>query len=201
MKLLFGSNNKHKAQEIKQIIDKNFQNYFKISIPSDILDNVPDIEETGANLKDNALIKASAFYELTNIPCFADDTGLEIDALNGEPGVYSARFAGEDCNDADNRKKVLRLLKNVPINERTARFKTVISFFDGTKANFVEGVCEGIIMDEERGTSGFGYDPIFIPEGYELTFAEMPAEEKNKISHRAKATQNFISFLKKTYFK
>lgn len=196
MKLLFGSNNKHKAEEIKQIINTNFPDYFEILTPNNIFNNSPEIEETGTTLSENAYIKANAFYKLTGIPCFADDTGLEIDALDKKPGVYSARFAGEDCIDADNRKKVLRLLQNTPNNERTARFKTVICFYDGINSNYIEGVCEGSIINTEKGNSGFGYDPIFVPDGYNLSFAEMSSKEKNMISHRGQAIHNFIEFLK-----
>lgn len=196
MDLLIGSNNEHKAREIQEIFDKEMPGEVKILNPSDVLEEVLDVEETGATLEMNSFLKASAFSEKTGYPCIADDTGLEIDALNGKPGVHSARFAGKESNDANNRKKVLEMLKNIPDNEKTARFKTVICYCRDGNTDFIEGICEGRIISEERGSSGFGYDPIFIPEGFDETFAEMPPEKKNELSHRGKAIKNFIRFLR-----
>ena len=171
--------------------------FFRIKILSEVLDELFDVVEDGLTLEENAFKKASEYHNLTVLPCFADDTGLEIDALNGEPGVHSARFAGEHGNDAENRKKVLYLLSNFPIEKRTAQFRTVICFYDGSKPYFIEGICKGKINFDEKGTNGFGYDSIFIPDGSTKTFAEMNPFEKNEISHRGKAIRNFVQFLKK----
>jgi XTP/dITP diphosphohydrolase len=198
MILLLGSNNQHKAKEINQIIEKSLPGKFDIKILSDVLENPYDVIEDGLTLEENAFKKASEYFQLTGLPCFADDTGLEIDALNGLPGVNSARFSGEHGNDAENRKKVLALLDNVADENRTARFRTVICFYDGTKAEYIEGICKGSIIREELGTGGFGYDSIFVPFEHKITFAQMSAEDKNLLSHRGKAIRNFIGFLKNT---
>ncbi|ROL61403.1 RdgB/HAM1 family non-canonical purine NTP pyrophosphatase [Bacteroidetes/Chlorobi group bacterium ChocPot_Mid] len=196
MILLLGSNNKHKASEVRQILDEVLKSQYTLKILSEVLDEFHDVVEDGETLEENAYKKAKEYFELAKIPCFADDTGLEIDALNGLPGVKSARFAGEDCIDKNNRTKVLQLMDGLPEEQRTARFRTVICYFDGANAKYVEGICSGRIISEERGTNGFGYDSIFVPEGYERTFAEMQAEEKNAISHRGKAIRNFAKWLK-----
>jgi len=143
-----------------------------------------DVVEDTDTLEGNAELKARAFFDKAQIPVIADDTGLEIDALDGRPGVYSARFAGEDVTYADNRRKALELLANIPDKKRTARFRTVICYFDGKRKEFIEGRCDGKIIFEDRGDAGFGYDQIFMPDGYDRTFAEMSADEKNAISHR-----------------
>lgn len=196
MILLLGSNNKHKASEINQIIEFALPNKFEIKILSDVLDNDYDVVEDGKTLEENAFKKAFEYFQLTGLPCFADDTGLEIDYLNGLPGVNSARFAGKHGNDAENRKKVLFLLEKIEKVLRTAHFRTVICFYDGNNAEYFEGVCEGLIIRDERGTNGFGYDSIFIPNGFDMTFAQMNADEKNTISHRGKAINKFVTFLK-----
>jgi XTP/dITP diphosphohydrolase len=196
MKLLIASNNKHKLEEIKNIFDLEFDIDVSLVTPNDVLNEDFDIEENGKTLEENAFLKAHAFYTKTGIPTIADDTGLEIDALGGEPGIYSARFAGEHGNDAMNRKKALDLLLNTSQENRTARFRTVICYFNGSKTEYINGICDGIIIDQERGTSGFGYDPIFIPYGFKLTFAEMSQQDKNKISHRGKAIRCLAEFLK-----
>jgi XTP/dITP diphosphohydrolase len=195
MKLLIGTNNKHKAREIQQILDKRNPGEVKLLTPAEVLGKVIDVEETGATLEENAFLKASKYFEMTKIPCFADDTGLEIDALSGLPGVQSARFSGVHGNDAANRKKVLDLLEDVPSEKRTARFRTVISFADGKNVKYFEGRCEGKIINEERGQNGFGYDSIFVPDEYKQTFAEMNPEKKNELSHRSKAVLNFLNYL------
>lgn len=151
-------------------------------------------EENGATLESNALIKAKEFYLASGIITIADDTGLEVDALDGRPGVYSARYAGESATDGENRSKLLHELGNT--EERSARFRTVICLFDGKNKHFFNGVCEGKISIEEKGSSGFGYDQLFIPSSYDETFAEMDTSVKNKISHRAKALQLLIEYLK-----
>ena len=201
MKICFGSNNQHKLKEISAIFKQHFADKLELVYPPDLLYYKLDPEETGVTLNENALIKAQEFFDATRLVTFADDTGLEIAALGGKPGVFSARFAGEDCSDAENRKKVLRLMKEVPSGERYARFRTVICFYDGKDMEYIEGRCEGKIITRELGENGFGYDSLFVPEGEDKTFAQMTDKEKNKISHRSIAVQNFIKFLKEKYDK
>ena len=154
----------------------------------------PDVEEDADTLRGNAQKKARALYEHTDRPSLADDTGLEVDALDGAPGVYSARYAGTDATDQGNRIKLLRALNGV--SERAARFRTVLAFADGNGVRFFEGLCEGVITTEEHGTEGFGYDAVFRPaEGDGRTFAEMTKGEKNRISHRGRALDQFVAFL------
>ena len=153
-----------------------------------------DIPETADTLAGNALIKARYIYENYHIDCFADDTGLEVEALNGAPGVYSARYAGDAHNSEANMKKLLQDLEGV--ENRKAQFHTVFALIINGKEHIFEGIAKGEIIKARKGTSGFGYDPIFVPEGYTQTFAEMSNDEKNKISHRAKATQKLCKFLK-----
>ncbi len=196
MKLLIGTNNQHKVREIREILDREFPGRFEIFTPTDVLNKSIDIEETGCTLEENAFLKSSEFYSLTKIPSISDDTGLEIDAMKGEPGVNSARYSGEHGNDAENRKKVLNLLNGIPEERRTARFRTVICYIDEGKAEYIEGICSGKIIDEERGANGFGYDSIFVPDSFDKTFAEMSPEEKNLLSHRGKAVRNLVEFLK-----
>jgi XTP/dITP diphosphohydrolase len=197
MNILIGSNNKHKAAEIQEIFDRVAPGKVKIMIPAEVLNEKLDIIEDGDTLEANAYLKARGFYDATGIACIADDTGLEIDALSGNPGVHSARFAGEESNDQKNRTKVLKMMAPVDQKERSARFRTVICYCEADEVWYVDGICEGSIIETERGDSGFGYDPIFIPDGYDVTFAEMTAEQKNKISHRGKAIENLISELKR----
>jgi len=159
---------------------------------------IPDVVEDADTLIGNARLKAAAIAAATGLPAISDDTGLEIDALDGAPGVYAARFAGEHCSYSDNREKVLRLLADVPLERRTARFKTaaMVVWPDGRELA-VEGVCAGSIATEERGNRGFGYDPVFIPvEGGGRTFAEMTEAEKNAISHRGRAFQALVAELR-----
>lgn len=196
MKILLASNNKHKAEEINAILNKEATGGFELLIPSNLGLQDADITEDGETLEENARKKAEGFYKLAGTPCFADDTGLEIDALAGAPGVRSARYSGAYGDDAANRAKALAALKNVPAGKRTARFRTVICYYDGQNHAYAEGICEGRITNEERGTNGFGYDPIFAPNGYDQTFAQMPPELKNRLSHRAKAAANFVEILK-----
>jgi len=196
MKILIGTNNAHKVREVRQILETELTGKFDLLTPADVFDEEIDVEETGLTLDKNAFLKADEFFSKSGIPCFADDTGLEINALHGHPGVRSARFAGEDCDDAANRKKALDLLKDVPDSDRSAQFRTVICFKDGTDTLYVHGVCPGKIIKEERGGEGFGYDSIFVPEGYEQTFAQMSAELKNKLSHRGKAVAKLVKILK-----
>ena len=154
---------------------------------------VGDIEETGTTLLENAYIKARTVYELTGLPSLADDTGLEIESLNNRPGVYSAMYAGADCNAENNMRKVLSELKT--FQNRKAQFKTVIALIINDKKFYFEGKVEGTILKEKNGISGFGYDPIFIPNGYDETFAQMSIDLKNKISHRGIAVRKLVAFL------
>ncbi|MFN0202833.1 MAG: RdgB/HAM1 family non-canonical purine NTP pyrophosphatase [Bacteroidia bacterium] len=187
-KLFFGTNNAHKLKEIQEILGEEIQVLsFKDFPPI-------DVEETEPTLIGNAILKAKAFYEHTQIPCFADDTGLEVAALNGEPGVFSARYAGEHCNPKDNMALLLQNLGDK--TDRSAVFKTVIAFYDGQEISLFEGIVKGQIIDAPRGEDGFGYDPIFQPEGYDETFAELPSATKHAISHRGKAVRAFAEFVK-----
>ena len=188
--IVLASNNQHKLSEFKQKLQKLDINVISQKEAGyDI-----DVEENGTTFKENAEIKAKELNRLSGLPVIADDTGLEIDALNGMPGVYSHRFAGENATDEDRRNKVLNLLKDVDKENRTARFKTVICYIDENRElHFFEGIAEGIIGQEPKGNNGFGYDPIFIYNG--KTFAEMSSEEKNAVSHRGKAIEKFVEFL------
>lgn len=187
--IVFATNNPHKLEEIRQIAGTNL----KILSLAEIGCH-DDIPETADTLEGNALIKARYIKEKYGYDCFADDTGLEIVALGNEPGVYSARYAGEDCNPQRNMEKVLN--KMAGIKERQASFRTVIALIWGNKTHLFEGSIPGEITTEKRGDAGFGYDPIFQPTGYTLTFAELGEEEKNKISHRAIATGKLLQFLR-----
>ncbi len=197
MKLLLGSNNKHKAEEIKAIFDSKLPGKIVLLTLDDVLDDAFDVEETGDTLEENAILKAEIYHKVTGLPCIADDTGLEIDALDGAPGVMSARFAGEHGNDTANRALVLDKLTGVSYEKRTARFRTVICYFGNSGVELIAGTCAGRIITNERGKGGFGYDPIFVPDGFDTTFAEMSAEQKNAISHRGRAVTKLVEFLEK----
>ena len=193
MKITVATQNAHKIIEIDGIT-KDFGIELESMADAGLADL--DIEETGTTFEENSFIKASEVMKRTGRPAIADDTGLCVDALDGAPGLYSARFAGEHGNDKDNRAKLLELMKDVPPEKRTARFITVITLLypDG-KQLVAKGVCPGFIATEERGERGFGYDSLFIPEGYETTFAEMPIEFKNSLSHRARALEKLKELL------
>jgi XTP/dITP diphosphohydrolase len=188
MTLVFATNNEHKAREINNILDDNI----KLLRLSDV-NIIEDIPEDEPLIEGNAISKARYVHERTGLNVFADDTGLEIEALNGLPGVHSARFAGDAKDSSANISKVLSMLKG--ITDRTARFRTVIALIFDNKEYLFEGIVKGTIIDEKRGREGFGYDPVFIPEGGDLTFAQMPLDEKNKISHRARAFGKLKEFL------
>ena len=186
--LVFATNNAHKLEEVAAKIAG------KIELLSlDDIDCHDDIEEAGTTFSENASIKSHYIYHKYHLNCFGDDSGLEIDALNGEPGVYSARYAGEHGNHVANMDKVLEKLKGV--TNRRARFRTVISLIWDGEEHFFDGTVEGTIRQERSGTGGFGYDPIFEPAGYDITFAEMSMEEKNSISHRGRAVEKLVEFL------
>lgn len=189
MKLAFATNNQHKLQELSQLLGDSIELLSLNDINCE--DDIPENKET---LEENAAEKSFYIFNKYGLNCFADDTGLEIDALNGEPGVYSARYAGEERNPENNIKLVLEKLAE--IKNRKARFRTVISLvIDGHETQF-EGIVNGQILEEKRGRTGFGYDPIFQPDESHLSFAEMPMEEKNKISHRGRAVQKLVEYLK-----
>lgn len=187
-KIVLSSGNKHKINEIKNIL-KDMP--FEVISKDDIGFSEFDVEEDGKTLEENAFKKAEGLHKLVKEIVIADDTGLFVDALNGDPGVYSARYAGESVSYEKNNALLLKNLKNVPMEKRTAHFKTVIAvvFEDGSKMD-AEGILYGKIALEERGSNGFGYDPLFVVENTGKTFAEMAEEEKNKISHRARALMN-----------
>ena len=190
MKIIFASNNKNKVQEIQNQVPKSIE-----IVTLEEIGCTEDIAETGSTLEENAIIKANYITEKYGLPCFADDTGLEIDALNGEPGVYSARYAGEDKNADKNMDLVLQKLQHK--TNRKAQFKTVIALNINNEQHLFTGIVEGEIRKEKTGTNGFGYDPIFEPENLGKTFAEMTLEEKNKLSHRGRAVEKLITFLSK----
>lgn len=186
--IVFATNNAHKLEEVRRIVGHRFE----VLSLSDIGCH-DDIPETADTLEGNALIKARWVKERYGYDCFADDTGLMVDALDGAPGVYTARYAGEHCTPADNVAKLLQVLEGE--QTRTARFATVIALIAGGREQVMSGVIEGEIATECRGTDGFGYDPIFIPENTGLTFAEMGPDAKNAISHRGRATAKLIKAL------
>jgi len=191
MNVILASHNPHKVDEMKSVLQN-------LSVKIMTLDDYPDIgdiEEIGDTLKENALLKAKTVNRITGFPAIGDDTGLEVDALNGEPGVYSARYAGEHATYEDNVRKLLIEMSGVHENERSARFRTVAAFVDGETELISEGIIEGNISVEPKGTSGFGYDPLFYLPEMNCTFAELSAEEKNKISHRGIAMQELQKHL------
>lgn len=188
MTIVFATNNPHKLEEIRSILGP------AVAVLS--LEDIgcrEDIAETGETLEENALIKALYVREHYGYDCFADDTGLEVRALGGEPGIFSARYAGEGHDSGANMDKLLAKLQDT--TDRRARFRTVIALVRGQERRFFEGTVEGTITRERRGTGGFGYDPVFVPEGYAGTFAELGSEVKNTISHRAKAVQKLARYL------
>jgi XTP/dITP diphosphohydrolase len=189
MELVFATNNKHKVREISDLLDGDF----KITGLSD-LNITEDIPEDAETLEENALFKARYVHGKTGMNVFADDTGLEVTALGGAPGVWSARYAGENKSFDDNIDKLLREMQGA--TDRSARFRTVIALILDRKEYLFEGIVEGEIITERKGTGGFGYDPVFRATGSDKTFAEIPLQEKNLISHRARAMRKLISFLK-----
>ncbi|MDP4865177.1 MAG: non-canonical purine NTP diphosphatase [Crocinitomicaceae bacterium] len=194
MKLVFATQNQHKAAEIQALLPSEFE----VLTLNDI--NISeDIPETADTLEGNASQKSHYILRHYSLDCFSDDTGLEIKAINSEPGVYSARYAGPSKNADENMNKVLEKLAGK--SDRTAQFRTVISLILEGKEHIFEGVVKGSIISEKRGTDGFGYDPIFVPEGQNKTFAELSLDEKNKMSHRARAFEKMIHFLKNDHLK
>lgn len=188
-KLIFATNNPHKLGEIRHILEGKVE-----VVGLDEIGCREDIPETADTLQGNALLKAEFIHKRYGLPCFADDTGLEVEALGGAPGVHSARYAGEPTNADANVRKLLEALSGVP-HPRKACFRTVIALIDDHGTHFFEGKIEGTITSERRGSGGFGYDPVFVPEGHTLSFAEMGEETKNQISHRALAVAQLRDFL------
>ncbi|MFW5793732.1 MAG: non-canonical purine NTP diphosphatase [Bacteroidota bacterium] len=188
MRFLFATKNRNKLKEIQEILKNDIQ-----LISLEDVDFTDDIPEPFDTLEKNASAKSRTIFKRFGINCFADDTGLEVDALGGKPGVYSARYAGENKSDKDNVAKLLKELEGV--SNRKAQFRTVISLIENGKEIFFEGVARGEIIESERGEKGFGYDPVFLPEAYNKTFAEMNMEEKNKISHRSIAVKKLCNYL------
>ncbi|AUC15574.1 non-canonical purine NTP pyrophosphatase [Tenacibaculum sp. SZ-18] len=189
MKLVFATNNLNKLKEVQEMLPKSIE---LLSLKD--IGCFEDIEETATSLEGNAKIKANHITKNYQYNCFADDTGLEVKALNGEPGVYSARYAGEPANAENNMQKLLDNLKET--SNREAQFRTSICLNLDDKQFLFDGICKGQILTKRRGEKGFGYDPIFQPEGYENSFAQMSSVEKNKISHRGLAIEKLIDFLK-----
>ncbi len=188
MKIIFATNNAHKLSEVQAVLGEGFE-----LVTPRMCGVEEDIPETAETLEGNASQKAHYLYEKTGLDCFADDTGLEVEALDGAPGVHSARYATDGHDFAANNRL---LLKNLEGKEnRRARFRTVISLFEQGEEHLFEGIVEGHIIDHESGEEGFGYDPLFVPEGFDRTFAEMSAEEKNAVSHRGRAVRKLVAYL------
>jgi len=188
MQLIFATHNKNKVKEVKSLIPNTIN-----VLSLDDINLLNEIEETSTTIEGNALLKAQTIYNQTGINCFADDSGLLVDALNGAPGVYSARYAGEQKNDENNMQKLLLDLTNK--DSRKAHFKTVMALIIDGKEYLFEGIINGKIISEKMGTNGFGYDPIFVPNGYTETFAQLNSETKNAISHRGIALKKLIEFI------
>lgn len=189
-KLIFATNNKHKLGEVREMLDGKVE---IVSLEEAGLSG--EIPETADTLQGNALQKAQWVWERTHCDCFADDTGLEVDALDGAPGVYSARYAGEHCSFDDNVNKLLKALDGE--TNRKAQFRTVICLIENGEPRYFEGKVEGVILTERYGKEGFGYDPIFMPDRFAVSFAEMPLEVKNMISHRGLAVKRLTEYLNK----
>jgi len=191
--IVLASYNLNKAQEIQMLLGNQFH-----VIPQQAFD-IPPIEETGSTFEENALLKAKAVYDIIGLPVIGDDSGLEVVALNNQPGVYSSRFAGDNASDDDNIDKLLRKMHNIPTEKRTARFRCVVAFL-GTSSDdqpvFFEGEWAGYIAKERTGKNGFGYDPVFVDLQSNLTAAELESDQKNKISHRGMAMQSLKSYLR-----
>ena len=194
MNLVLATNNDDKIKEIKYLLEDLPVTIFS---RSDFLE-FPDVEETGQTLKENALLKAKAVAEYCDMPALADDTGLEVDALDGAPGIYSARYAGDNVSYADNVNKLIKEMKDVPQEKRTARFRCVIAIdWNDGNVETVEGLCEGFIAEDIQGDQGFGYDPVFYYPPKDKRFSQMTIEEKNMVSHRGLALQNMVGLIMK----
>jgi XTP/dITP diphosphohydrolase len=194
IKIIIATKNEGKIREIKEIVKLDNVEFLTFQN----LKDWPEVEEKGSTFRENAVLKAKALMNLTKLPALADDSGLEVDVLSGEPGILSARYAGSHCSTSDNNAKLLKKLESFPFEKRTARFRCVAAFA-GTDGTLLvsEGICSGHIALEHKGSGGFGYDPLFVPDGYNKTIAELSAEEKNQISHRGKAFRDLKEKLKK----
>jgi XTP/dITP diphosphohydrolase len=190
-KIILATNNPHKIRELKSLLSEL---NVEITTVADLQDP-PTLREDGSTFQENALQKARAVHAATGLPALADDSGLEVFYLNGRPGVVSARYAGKGANDERNNDKLLSEMRGVPPRRRRAQFRAVTAFVDGEREIVTEGVCVGKLEEMPRGTNGFGYDPIFIPDGFTRTYAELTAEEKNQISHRSKAIRLMVKKL------
>lgn len=189
MKIIFATGNQNKVNEVRSILPESIE---VVSLKE--IGFTQEIEETGTTLIENALLKARTIFEKYKLPVLAEDTGLEVDALNGAPGVYSARYAGADCNSENNMQLLLSKLKDK--SNRKAQFKTIAAYIDAQgKEHLFEGIIKGEIALQKIGKDGFGYDPIFVPNAYTKSFAQMSKEEKSEISHRAIAIQKFVAFV------
>ena len=191
MKLIIATHNNDKEKELKSVLDD-----FPVEVMSlDQFPEIGEIEETGSTLYENAKLKAVTVNKITNMPCLGDDTGLEVDALSGAPGVYSSRYAGENVSYENNVTKLLRELRSTPYEKRTARFRTIIFYTDGDRELYTQGEIQGVITENPRGTNGFGYDPVFYIPEVKKTMAELTSAEKNKLSHRGQAMRKFRKLL------
>ena len=197
LNLVLATHNLHKQEELNFLLSS-----LNIKVLTlDMFTEIGDIEETGLTLLENSLIKARTVNKITGLPALADDTGLEVDILGGRPGVYSARYSGINATYKDNVNKLLKELNGIPAPERSAKFRTVVSFVNGEKELHTEGIVKGVITEDPHGVGGFGYDSIFKPEFFDKTFAEMDIKKKNEISHRAIALANMRKLLKHYYEK
>lgn len=192
-KLVLATRNAHKVKEIQKLLSELQIQVFCLNDFPDI----PEVVEDGETFEANALKKAQAIFNATQLPSLADDSGLEVDYLDGRPGVYSARFAGENATDQQNNSKLLELLQDVPESNRTGRFRCVMALVDQNRMEIVSGSCKGKILNQQRGANGFGYDPLFYVPHLQKTFAELELDEKNKLSHRGIALSKAIEILKK----
>ena len=191
MKLIIATHNSDKEKELKSVLDD-----FPVDVISlDQFPEIGEIEETGSTLYENAKLKADTVNKITNLPCLGDDTGLEVDALEGAPGVYSSRYAGENVSYEDNVTKLLREMSSTPYEKRTAQFRTIIFYTDGERELYTQGEIKGYITEEQRGKNGFGYDPVFYIPDVKKTMAELTPAEKNKLSHRGQAMRKFRKLL------
>ena len=191
MKLIIATHNSDKEKELRSVLDD-----FPVEVISlKQFPEIGDIEETGSTLYENAKLKADTVNRVTNLPCLGDDTGLEVDALGGAPGVYSARYAGDNVSYEDNMMKLLSELRSTPSEKRTARFRTIIFYTDGNRELYTQGEIQGIITKSPRGANGFGYDPVFYIPELKKTMAELTSAEKNKLSHRGQAMRKFRKLL------
>jgi XTP/dITP diphosphohydrolase len=197
VKIVLATRNKNKVEEIREILKMYLGDeiFSQIELLSSADFQIPEIEEDGETYEENALKKAREVYKFTKLPSLADDSGIEVEILGGRPGVFSARYAGEGATDEENNKKLLKELENVPIEKRKAKFKCVIAYVDSVEERIFYGETSGKVIFEPLGDGGFGYDPLFLPDGFDLTYAQLPGEVKNRISHRSKALKKFAEFL------